>query len=82
MCRFLTPPPPHIRNILYRPAWPGFLLLYRPASLPPPPNSKAKHIMEELLVGVEPQHPVARSLPSHYYTTHAYCQGNKKLSIH
>ncbi len=44
MCQFLRrhwgklahpPPPPHIRNILYRPAWSGFLLLYRPASLPP-----------------------------------------------
>ena len=29
-------PPPHIRNILYRLAWPGLLLLYRPASHHPP----------------------------------------------
>jgi hypothetical protein len=35
-CHYYPPPPsPSIRNILYWPAWHDFLLLYRPASLPP-----------------------------------------------
>jgi hypothetical protein len=37
VCQFVSwqRGPPHIRNILYLPAWPAHILLYRPASHPP-----------------------------------------------
>ena len=91
MCQFLSwqRGPPHIRNILYLPAWPALLLLYRPASHPhpshkscmywpasdpPPPPHKSYTL---LLAGVEPAPSLTRSLHPNHYTLQAPCKIDK-----